>query len=172
MMIGISTGLLTGLVHGLLLAAFYARQHHDALTQIKADYCESLLGLHQVQVITLRQSFEETFEACRAALKKLKGSRIVYEEKYLGVIRAQTGISWGSFGEQIMFTASPSGQDCSRVSISSKPVVTVIMLDRGKNVQNIRSIVAALAEPATVVEPQLPGSFNKGAKLISTDLRA
>lgn len=137
---GLIAGISDGLLYGIGMALCIGLLHQISTERLKADYSENLLGVHQVRVITLQQSFEDAFDTCGFALEELKKCRITQQDNKLGVLRARTGMTWKSFGEKIMLTVSPAGKNLCKVTASSEPVIWTTIVDYGKNIENIRSI--------------------------------
>ena len=143
--LGTTIGSAAGLVVGTLITFVIGALHQIASKRLKPDYIENLLAVHQVQVVTLQEPFEDAFETCLSSLLALKQCRIIQEDRQLGVTRALTGTTWKSFGEKILVTVSPVAPNSCRVTVSSKPAIGSTIVDYGKNVENIRSIVDALS---------------------------
>jgi len=99
---GLVTGIGSGLFYGFFMSLTLGALHQFSTRQLKPDYSENLLGVHQVEVVTIEQSIDETFATCQAALQELKNCRIIEQDKEFGVLRAQTGATWKSFGEKVM----------------------------------------------------------------------
>ena len=153
---GLETGLIAGVVGGLIYGFFMSlilgamQQFYTRL--LKTDYSENLLGVHQVQAVTLDQPFDDAYATCQFTLEELAKCKITQQDKELGIIRAEITATWKSFGENILLTVSPDGTDLSKVTISSKPTVTTTIVDYGKNAENMRAIIELLQKRATIVE--------------------
>ncbi len=150
-MIGVGSGLFYGFFMALGLGAL----QQLSTKQLKTDYSEALLGVHQVQVVVVKQPFDEAFETCENAVLLLKGCRITQKDKELGVIYAQTGQSWKSYGEKIMLTVSAENANACKVTISSKPAIGTTLVDYGKNVENLRAITQSIGQSAELIESGL-----------------
>jgi len=164
---GLLAGIGGGLFYGLFMALGLGALHQFSTKQLKTDYGETLLGVHQVQVLIVKQAFNEAFETCVSSALVLRKCRITQQDKELGVIQARTGTTWKSWGEKIMLTVSSADVDTCKVTISSKPALGTTLVDYGKNVENLRSIVDALSKRAAIIDT-LPGSDNV-AKCIAQD---
>ncbi len=153
---GISYGLLFGLgggvSYGSLLALSLGGLDQASIKRLNPDYSEMLLGLHQVQVFTVRRSFDEAFEACISSVLELRKCQITQQNKEIGAIRADTGMTWKSFGEKIMLTVSSADDHTCTVTISSKPRIPTALMDYGKNVENMRLIIDSLSNRVAIIE--------------------
>lgn len=148
---GLVAGAACGLGYGIAMAAILGAINQYQAKKLGSNYSESLMGVHQVETLRLAGQFDGAFEACKAALNAVPKCKITSEDKQLGIITAQTGTTWKSFGETIMFTVSDSGDGANcNVTLSSKPAVRTTLVDYGKNMQNVRAIVAALGARAIV----------------------
>lgn len=158
---GITQGVFEGLLFGSFMALILGVLHQISNKQLQSNYSEALLGVHQVQVLTLKQPFDEAFETCLSSIAILKKGKVTQQDRELGVIHAKTGTTWKSFGEKLMLTVSPDGDESCKVSISSKPLVGTTLVDYGKNIENIRSIVEALGKQAiTTLSAEKISSLN------------
>ena len=165
--LGLVAGIGGGLYYGLVMALAVGAYHQFSIKRLKTNYEETLLGVHQVQVLIVKQAFDEAFETCVSSALVLRKCQITQQDKESGIIRVQTGATGDSFGEKIMLMVSSTDVDTCRVTISSKPLLGGVLVDGGKNVKNLRSIVDALSKRTAIVDT-LPGSDNT-AKCISQD---
>lgn len=152
---GLLIGVGSGLFYGLFMALILGAMNQFLTKQLKTDYNENLLGVHQVQLVTLKHSFEDAITACQSSLLELKYCTITHTDMELGVIHAQTKTTWKSFGEKIMLTVSTAEPDLCKITISSRPALKTTLVDYGKNVENVRSIINSLRSRGEVAELQI-----------------
>jgi hypothetical protein len=148
--IGIVAGIALGLMSGMGSKLAGGAVHRLAMKDLKADQVESLLGMHQVQVITVRQSFEDAFEACQNALQDLRKCRITLKDKENGIIRAHVSVPWTWPGERILVVISPEADGTCKVTVSSKTATA--RFDYGINIENIRLFVDGLSKRVRILE--------------------
>ncbi|MDR3614795.1 MAG: hypothetical protein P4L53_14650 [Candidatus Obscuribacterales bacterium] len=166
---GLIAGVGGGLFYGLGMALCLGALQQFSTKQLKTDYRETLLGVHQVQALSVERCFDEAFELCASSVLLLRNCRITQQDKELGIINAQTGTTWKSFGEKIMLTVSSTDKDSCTVTISSKPAISTTLVDYGKNVENLRVIEDALSRRAgTIALPSdsMSGEHNAHSKTV------
>lgn len=159
--IGLIAGLLGGLIYGIGMSLILGGINQFSINRLNANYDERLLGVHQVQTLTLAQPFEEALKSCEAAVSQLPKCGVLSTDVEMGVIRAEVGTTWKSFGESVMLTASPLSDTECKVTISSKPKVSTTVVDYGKNAENMRVLLAALGPLTKTAGPALQSDPGK-----------
>lgn len=72
-------------------------------------------------------------------------ARIVTRDAEAGLVVARAGVSWRSWGERIEIRVEERMPGLSTVTVSSRPVYPMTLLDYGINDRNVRKIVEWLA---------------------------
>jgi hypothetical protein len=149
---GLLCGLGAGLFFGLIMTATLGTVHNLSTKTMKTDDVENMLGVHQTQVITINQPASQAYETCLQCIRAMKNCKETRQDQSLGIIYAQTGWSWQSFGEKLTFIVSEESPETSKVTVSSKPILPTTLIDYGKNTQNIREAVSTLRHIGPVIE--------------------
>jgi len=89
---------------------------------------------------TYNRSLNEVLEACARALKKCG---FVVTERSTHIIKASSGISFRSWGENIKITLSSTSEGV-KVNITSEPKAQ--LFDLGKSEENIKKIFSELSK--------------------------
>lgn len=87
--------------------------------------------------------YDAVFNRCENALRAI-GASIIASDRSIGLICARTGIGWKSFGEQVEIKVFKSGQEDCTVTLVSDSILSVTLVDYGKNSQNIDALIKYL----------------------------
>jgi len=144
LLFGITSGLTQGLFFALSISLIIGTFHKIMTRNMSADR-----GGH----IEPRQSLTETvvgpydtvFEKCIHTLQQRK-AKIIYSDKKNGSIVAKLPASWKSFGEELkVYLEKEDGADKeAKVTISSSPRVKTTIVDYGKGLQNVTTLLTAI----------------------------
>ena len=96
--------------------------------------------------IDLGMALDVAFDRCRETLIQF-GAKIKSEDRDQGLIKAEVGMSWKSFGEVVYIKISEQNSGHVSVQVSSSPKVKTTLVDFGKgsaNVERITSLLTAL----------------------------
>lgn len=104
-------------------------------------YLERGLDVYQSKTLCVESNFDDVFESCISSLQQLAKCQIQRQDRTMGVIEAQTGMSWKSCGEKVLFIISKDGDNRCKLTVSSRPSVVTTLVDYGKNADNIKTIV-------------------------------
>jgi len=96
----------------------------------------------EMQVI-IDGGFDAIFDRCENALRTI-GASIVASDRVMGLIYARVGMSWKSFGERIEIKVSKSENAACMVTLVSDSVLSITLVDYGKNSQNIDALIKYL----------------------------
>lgn len=128
-----------GLGFLLMIFAGFGRLVHWASTRGRAAKETESKSVHQTRELELRLPDDKVFDLCMASLSLVRGM-VQQEERSMGRLVAKTGFSWKSNGEIIDFTLTKLEDEHTRVVISSKPAISITLVDWGRNKQNIERI--------------------------------
>lgn len=91
------------------------------------------------------QDFTSIFNIVTEVLESRKKVEIIKKDVKRGVIEAEVGWSWRSFGEKITVKfLRGAGNDKVIVTVSSKPKIFTTMIDCSKNFENVQLIIQAV----------------------------
>ncbi|MEZ4358061.1 MAG: hypothetical protein R2876_05480 [Eubacteriales bacterium] len=82
---------------------------------------------------------DDTFRATVSALKKSNKFSINDSNSLSRTIKIKTGVSWKSWGENLLITISPTANGMSQIAITSASKYGLI--DWGKNQDNLNNIL-------------------------------
>lgn len=85
---------------------------------------------------------EDVFAALKTILPKIQGFKVTDISDFGKSLNIKVGMSWKSWGETIKISVLPSSANDSMLSIMSKSNMGLI--DYGKNIENVNSILEAL----------------------------
>ncbi|MBX9772401.1 MAG: tetratricopeptide repeat protein [Candidatus Obscuribacterales bacterium] len=148
---GVIYGVGTGLSYGFFITLMSIALDELYKKKLKLSTRESALGVHQLQTLTINQSFDEAFQACLSAVKEMKNWRTTEQNKENGVICIAPGVLWW---EKVMLVVSSVNTTHCKVLISSQPVIPACILDCGKNALNVRRMVDSIAKHAPIVNTE------------------
>ncbi|MEQ8188353.1 MAG: hypothetical protein ABRQ39_10335 [Candidatus Eremiobacterota bacterium] len=94
--------------------------------------------------INIMCRYENSFELCLEAIKKIQGSTVSKEDRSAGVLEAKTGITFTSLGDIITIKLSKINDDRTKVDVSSCTAASTVLFDYGKNQKNVDAIIAFL----------------------------
>jgi len=141
---GLASGIFAGLFYGTFMTIILGLKHHSSIKSIEPTYGESVSNVNQVRTITIKENTNRTYDLCKQALQDLKTCHITKEDRRLGHLHAQTGMTWKSFGERMMLDIAPANNNETKITISSKPKFGGTLIDYGKNAENVQLILNAL----------------------------
>jgi hypothetical protein len=122
---GLSYGLPMSLIMGIV-------QYYHVKKIVQSGPVD--LSVRQSREVIARS--EGIMDTCRNAIKEL-GARIVEEKSNDEVIFAKTEPSWKSRSEDIEMKILEEGGNTSKVIITSRPSRRTIMVDYGKDMENV-----------------------------------
>lgn len=99
----------------------------------------------QFRTVNYPGRLQEAMEVTRQAFELVRKIKPMTEATNPPSLKAKTGFTFESFGEDICAEFSPS-QDGTVIRISSKPRLSTTTMDMGKGVENVETIVRSLEE--------------------------
>ncbi|MGB3693989.1 MAG: hypothetical protein WA865_08035 [Spirulinaceae cyanobacterium] len=88
--------------------------------------------------------YNQAFAVCREALNQLPRTTLKQENQSTGVLVANCGMTWKSFGEKIVFNIQAVDNKITQVEFASSPTVSTTLLDYGKNLENAERLKSYL----------------------------
>lgn len=141
---GIMAGLTGGTAVGIVLAVIVGFLHRRCVQKIAGRGSDDSMGVHAVRNIDLAFPLDRTFDLCIESLGHVNRSRITQEDRAQGRIEARTGINWKTWGDTISFSLDRLDEERTHVMISSRPTARTTLVDFGKNLGNVQTIVSFL----------------------------
>ena len=109
---------------------------------IKPPSEEQRKGVIQRRVLYVNEVFDATFDECSVALKLIRKLKIKKKDKKSGVILANVGMTFASFGEKIKIVIIEKNTNVLEIQIESKPRFWPVWVDYGKKFHNVEIVVA------------------------------
>ncbi|MBN1284982.1 MAG: hypothetical protein JXB47_06270 [Anaerolineae bacterium] len=145
---GLEQGLSQGIMFGVFMALLLGTLH---IYRVKSIDPDASFDVHQTQVISVEMPYDAVFELCRSAVQSIERCTILGANLRFGSITAKIGMSWWSFGEEILVEVRRGEADSKTwVSVSSKPALPTTVADYGRNLQNVRHVIHELRRAAAV----------------------
>lgn len=104
------------------------------------------MGVHQVRNIELNLPYNKVFNLCIESLNLIKRCEIEEKDSSQGKIIAKVGVNWMTSGDIISFKIHKINDNKSQVEVSSKPRMPTVIIDWGKNLENVETISSFLRE--------------------------
>lgn len=102
------------------------------------------MGPIQERQVTVNASPTEAFVLCKRALLTAPKIEIEQEDASTGEIRATTGMTLRSFGENLTVRITRLTDDSSQIIVRSEPSLKTTKLDYGKAVENVETFLRNL----------------------------
>lgn len=134
--IGLGCG--AGACFGLTMAAFlvgFSQRSSGSATA--APVC-------QIRMLELSCTRDEAMKRAAEALARLRGSRRPTIDAANGTAAKKTGLSWKSWGEEVLVRIEGHDGDTCRVLVVSRPRIRTTLVDYGVNARNADLVEAAL----------------------------
>lgn len=132
-------GLEQGVIHGVILGGIMT--FVVAIVQRFAPQD----GIHQTRTIDLPLAYDRAFDSCLAAIGIALNGKIRTQDRATGLIEARTGMTWKSFGEDILITLREISENQTQVRVASRPTLLITWVDYGKNAENIERFIIFLS---------------------------
>ena len=131
-------GVISGITFGLVMAFTYPTIEKVILK--KSGYVEGQTKVVHSASWEVKLPINEAFNLCVESLRTLPKATIQTSDIITGTVTARTSITWKSWGEIIAFAISESGGSC-KIELTSRPRLKTTLVDYGKNLQNIDTII-------------------------------
>jgi hypothetical protein len=89
---------------------------------------------------------------CAESVGRLPKGRVKRVDEGQGVVEAENGFTWKSFGESIRFTVLGGDESVQLVEVESRPSLRTTLVDYGRNHDNVVALVSHLVEHGATVE--------------------
>lgn len=144
--IGLSGGIISGLIFGFLMFIILGFLHSRAVEKIAGNISEESMGTYQVQKTELQLPYDKTFALCIESLNLISRCRVQEEDRSHGKIVARSSVNWKTWGDTISFEITGISDEKTAVKVSSRPTARSTIVDYGKNLENVKTIISFLIE--------------------------
>jgi hypothetical protein len=135
----IKTGFGLGMVFGILLVCVFLPLDLTAhLFLAKGKYRE-IWDLEQTRELLFDGTLKELTGVCRQALLAVPAVKRVNEDLEHLLIRASTGITWKSPGENMEVEINPVAENQWKLRCTSSSISTNVVFDYAKNFENVEA---------------------------------
>jgi len=143
---GLPGGLISGLIFGFLMFIILGFLHSRAVHRIAGSRSGESMGTYHVQKIELRLPYDRAFALCIKSLDLIGRCRVQEEDRSKGMIIAKSSVNWKTWGDTISFDITGMSNDSTAVNVSSRPTSWSTLVDYGKNLENVNTIVSFLEQ--------------------------
>ena len=139
-------GLASGLLVSALSVAIAAIWYRRVMRRRDAQFTYSAYALHAEATFALSLPAAAAYDVCLDALQSLPGFFATLTSRETLSIAGLTGggnagyLSFGSPGEKLNVTIKPMSDTTSMATVRSQPGTVLVLLDFGKNKENIASV--------------------------------
>lgn len=141
---GLMSGLTSGLVFGSLMFIIMGLLHSRAVKKIAGMQTEETMGIYHERLISLHVPCDRAFDLCAATMDLIIKCSIQEVNRPQGRIIAKAGINWKTWGDTITFDIHSMSDKDTEVKVSSRPTSWTTLVDFGKNLQNVETIISFL----------------------------
>lgn len=131
-----------GVIHGVIVGGILAL----IIGTLQRFAPRSSQGIHQTRTIDVALVYDHAFDSCLAAIGTALNGKISSQDRASGLIEARTGLTWKSYGEDILMTIREVDENHTQIRVASRPTLFITWVDYGKNSENIEKIIAYLKE--------------------------
>jgi len=142
--VGLPGGLVFGSIFGFIMFIILGFLHSRAVEKISGDRSEESMGTRHVRNMDLQLPYDRTFDLCLTSLNLISRCRVLEEDRSQGKIMARSSINWKTWGDTISFVITGISNENTAVKISSRPTSWSTLVDYGKNLENMKTIVSFL----------------------------
>lgn len=144
---GLKAGLLLGGIFAVLLVCVMLPLDLTARLFLSKTGYKEIWELEQCRDFEFEGPLKNAIAHCRQALLAVPNIGSVIEDAENLVIRASTGISWRSRGEQIDVEINPIAENKWQLKCTSRPPSSDIVFDYGKNFDNVECWLKEMSSP-------------------------
>lgn len=142
--VGLPGGLISGAIFGFFMFIILGFLHSRAVKKIAGDISEESMATCQVRNIELPLPYDRAFDLCIKSLNLISRCRVQKEDRSQSKIIARSSVNWKTWGDTISFDITGISNEKTAVKISSRPTAKSTIVDYGKNLENVKTIVSFL----------------------------
>ena len=105
------------------------------------------LGVRHTRELELQLPYDGAFELCVQSVSSIKKCRILEKDQVRGTILAKTSLSWWKANRDLVsFGLRKIDDDRTHVEVSSRPALRTVLVDFGKNLDNVERLTKFLKQ--------------------------
>lgn len=140
--LGVISGLIAGTVFGFLMFFILGFLHSRAVKKISDGKFRDESGVNHARSIELNLPYDCVFDLCIRSLDVITNCKVLEEDRINGIIIAKAGINWKTWSDTVSFHINKIDNNHTNVNVSSRPTARTTIVDFGKNLNNVESIVS------------------------------
>ncbi len=141
---GLISGLIAGLAFGLIMYIIIGFLHSREVNKIGDGKFRSETGVHHFRSIQFQAPYDQVFDLCVESLRLIKNCKIKEDNRLTGKIIARAGLNWKTWSDTITFLINREHDGCTHIELSSRPTARTTIVDFGKNLENVETIIIFL----------------------------
>ncbi len=146
--VGLKSGLAAGMLFGFLMYFILGFLHSRAVTAVAGKATKETLETCHERQLRLPLSYDSTFDMCMKSLSAVKGCTAQEKDLPRGIIIAKSSVNWKTWGDTISYNIDRVSDESTEIKVSSWPSSWTTIVDYGKNLENVESIVSFLEKYA------------------------
>lgn len=119
--------------------------HNKHVKRLAPNSSAESFNVHQRKGILLCLPYNQAFDLCKESLSVVNG-RLKQETRDEGHIKAETGFTLENWREIISYDIRQVDAYLTEIEVSSRPLLRTMLLDDGKNLENVERIIKFLTE--------------------------
>lgn len=144
-LVGVLLGGSGALVFAVVVAAILAGLHKRALAGLPAGRDDNPLLVHQWRAVDVAVPYEDAFNLCLSSLGCLGRSQVTVADLEHGFLSAgASSASSRRLGQVVFFEVESISESRTRITVHSKLRRKIDLIDYGKNLENVLTIVRFL----------------------------
>lgn len=152
---GLPVGLGVGFISGILFGGFFSLilglSHSFSVKRLPFGISDEAMGVHHLRSVKLTLPYDVVFNLCIKSLDSIEHCQIKKKNRSKGIISAKTGISWKSAGDIISFKILRIDDEITKVEVYTRPFIRTTLVDYGKNLESIETIIRIIKENRDVI---------------------
>ena len=142
---GLISGMAAGLFFGFVMYIILGL-HRKSVRKIGDGKFRDETAIHHFRNINLNLPFDRAFDLCIESLSLINSCTIRNADRMNGKIIAKAGLNWRTWSDTITFTIRSRGDGRTDVELSSRPTARTTIIDFGKNLENVETIISFLTQ--------------------------
>jgi hypothetical protein len=131
---------LAGIIFGAVFGFGIQFYSDYKVRQVNPDATEKDFDVRQKQTFILFYDDDKAFDLCLESIDYIDKGKIKNADKFTGIIKAKTGITWRTFGLNIDFKVSKLTDYSTQIEVSTSPFVPTTLVTYGEGLKVIDQI--------------------------------
>lgn len=133
----IGLGVIAGLSFGSLMSLIAGTAHIINVKKVSPNYKGSYFKKRHERYFRIEETYAKTIDICLRSLDLIEKYTIVSLDRKRGYLEAKTRYTVRSYGELIRFRIFKIDERYNFVIVNSEPLIKWVLLDSGKNLENV-----------------------------------